>query len=47
MLDGKPISFENLILKAKQYGYYSPGGFYCTSEAARILRENGFIVEDK
>ena len=46
-LDGKAVRFTALIDFAKKHYGYQTDGFYCTSEAARILRENGHEVSDR
>jgi len=35
---------EDVIGMAKAYGYKGTGGMFFTSEAAQVLRDNGFDV---
>lgn len=44
-IDGEKVDMSVLIKRAKACGYESDG-FYQTSIAARILRENGYRVTD-
>jgi len=45
-LDGQKVSFTQLIDAAKDEGYSSSDGFFRTSEAAQVLRDNGHEVSD-
>jgi hypothetical protein len=44
-LDGDKVDFQELIRVAKLFGYVSNDGIYTTSEAARVLRDNGIAVD--
>jgi hypothetical protein len=45
LIDGKPISARGLIQTARNYDVsYGESGAFATSEAVKILRENGFKV---
>ena len=45
LLDGKPVTFSQLINEAQELGYDGNGGLLLTSEAAAVLREHGHTVE--
>lgn len=44
-IDGEPVSFNEVIKRARAYGYESDCGIYQTSVATRWLRENGHTIE--
>lgn len=44
LIDGEPVHWQEIIRKAEEYGY--SGEIKQTSIAAKILRENGHVVED-
>ncbi len=46
LLDGKPVSFTELIHAAEEIGYASTDGLLHTSEAAQVLRHGGHSVEE-
>ena len=46
-IDNKPVSAEDIIKLARELDDdYNKSGFYQTSIAAKILRENGHAVEN-
>jgi hypothetical protein len=45
LLDGERVDFSVIIDKAKAYGYCGNSCILTTSEAARVLRENGHTIE--
>lgn len=45
ILDGKPITRQELIEAAKQEGYYVGEGEYFASVAVLVLTKNGHRVE--
>lgn len=45
LLDGEPVTMSELTRAAELEGYKGFGGFFLTSEAARVLRVNGHTVE--
>lgn len=47
LLDGEPIGWKELIRAARNLDdNFNRSGFFQTSVAARILRENGHTVEE-
>lgn len=46
LLDGRSVSFMQLIEAAREEGYEGDGGMFLTSGAARVLRENGHVVDE-
>lgn len=46
-LDGKEVDFRVIVRKAREYGYESTSGIYLTSEASRILEDNGHQIKCK
>lgn len=38
------LDFKELIQLAEDYGYKEEGGIYLTSQAAKVLRDNGYFV---
>ena len=46
-IDDEPASALDIIKKAKELDYrYGRDGFCLTSEAAQVLRDNGYVVGD-
>lgn len=45
LLNSEPIGWEDLIAAAGREGKFQDPSFRTTSEAAKILRQSGFTVE--
>ena len=43
-IDDIPATSDEIIQRAKEYGYSGNGGLFLTSEASQILRNNGHEV---
>ena len=46
LIDGEPADMDDIIDLAKKHGYEGYGIVFTTSAAARVLRENGYKVEE-
>lgn len=46
LIDNEPVDGDEIIEKAKKYGYEGDGGIFRTSIAAGILRKHGHIVSN-
>lgn len=44
LIDKEPVDGNELIKRAKELGYEGYGGIFMTSQAAGVLRENGYTV---
>jgi hypothetical protein len=44
-IDGKPVTWKQLIEAADEHGRFRDPQFKTTREAAQILRANGYTVE--
>ena len=45
-VDGQKTVYTKMVSMAEDCGYKTSSGIYLTSEAARILRQYGHIIEE-
>ena len=46
LIDDEPASANDIIRMARKYGYQGMEGFFFTSQAAQVLRDNGHTVSE-